>query len=199
MAGLLGGLALQAHPSFTALLPGFAGFLLLRGRHLFRGIQVYLAGLVALGAFANVLLYNWQSGIGGLRSVSREYPDEALGLSVYVENLDAPVRGIFLSLASSVDPTRLTTVFEPFVLFVATLSLGALLYLAHRVTILPILVVLSAVLLLPFLHDDFDPLFKARYTMPLIPLVFVAIAVLLTRILTSGSRLSRFAAAAAGS
>ena len=39
VAGLLAGLALQAHPSFVALLPGFAVFVLLRGRHLLRPLN----------------------------------------------------------------------------------------------------------------------------------------------------------------
>jgi Dolichyl-phosphate-mannose-protein mannosyltransferase len=198
VTGLLAGLALQAHPSFVAFLPGFAVFCVLRGRQLFRRPQVYLAGLVFLAAFANVLLYNWQSSVGGLRSVSQEYPGDGLGLSVYVENLAAPLRGLVLTLASSVDPTRLPTVFEPFVLFVAGLSLVGLLYLARRATVLPLLVVLSAVLVLPLIHDDFAPLFKARYTMPLIPLVSVAIGVFLARLLTARGHWPRAVAATAG-
>lgn len=38
-------------------------------------------------------------------------------------------------------------------------------------------------LLLPFVHDDFTPLLKARYIMPLVPLIFVAIAVTLVQTL----------------
>ena len=181
VAGLLAGLALQAHPSFVALLPGFAGFVLLRGRHLLRRPQLYLAGLVFLAGFANVMLYNWQSDIGGLRSVSQQYPGEGLGSDVYVENLRAPLHGLLLALSSSVDPTRLPSVFEPFTLFVAVLSLVALLSLARWSSALPGLVVLSALLALPLIHDDFIPMFKARYTMPLVPLVYVAVAVLLAR------------------
>ena len=183
VAGLLAGLALQAHPSFVALLPGFAVFVLLRGRRLLRRPQVYLAGLAFLAGFANVILYNWQSGVGGLRSVSQQYqdPGEGLGTDVYVENLGAPLRGLLLTLASSIDPTKLPSLFEPFVLFVAVLSLMGLLSLAQRSSALPVLVVLSALLVLPLVHDDFTPLFKSRYTMPLVPLVYVAVAVMLVR------------------
>ena len=184
VAGLLSGLAVQAHPSFVALLPGFVVFGLLRGRHLFRRPQLYLAGALFLAAFANVMIYNWQSSIGGLRSVSQQYPGEELGAGVYVENLGAPLRGLLLTLSSSVDPTRVPSVAEPFVLFVAVLSLAALVSLARRSTALPVLIVVSALLTLPLIHDDFDPLFKARYTMPLIPLVYVAVAVMLARVLT---------------
>src|SRR4051812_45799521 len=82
VTGPLAGLALQAHPSFVALLPGFAVFGLLHARQLLRKPQTYLAGLLFVAAFANVLLYNWQSGAGGVRSVSQEYPGEGLGASV---------------------------------------------------------------------------------------------------------------------
>jgi 4-amino-4-deoxy-L-arabinose transferase-like glycosyltransferase len=196
--GLLAGLALQAHPSFVALLPGFAAFVLIRGWRVIRRPQVYLAGLLFIAAFANVLLYNWQSNVGGLRSVSQEYPGEGLGSSVYLANADEPLRGLLLTLSSSVDPTRLPSVFEPFVLFVAVLSLTALMYLARRASALPILVVLSAVLILPLVHDDFKPLFKARYTMPLVALVDVAIAVFLARMIATGGRWPRVAVTVAG-
>jgi 4-amino-4-deoxy-L-arabinose transferase-like glycosyltransferase len=181
IAGLLAGLALQAHPSFVVLLPGFAGFVLLRGRHLLRRPQLYLAGLLFLAGISNVLLYNWQSSMGGARSVSQEYPDAAVGASVYVANLAEPTRGFLLTAASSVDPTHPPTILDPFVLGVAGLSLLALIDLARRRTMLPLLAVGSALLLLPLLHDEFEPLLKARYLMPLVPLVYVAIAVFLGR------------------
>jgi hypothetical protein len=166
----------------VALLPGFAAFVLLRGRHLLHRPQIYLAGPVFLAAFANVILYNWQSGIGGLRSVSQEYPGAGLGLSVFIENLGAPLHGLLLTLASAVDPTRLPSIVEPFVLFVAVVSLVALVAVARRTSALPALVVLGSLLVLPLIHDDFRPVFKARYMMPLVPLVHVAVAVLLARI-----------------
>ena len=196
--GLLAGLALQAHPSFVALLPGFAAFGLLRGWRLFRRPQIYLAGLIFVAAFANVLVYNWQSNAGGVRSVSQEYPGEGLGSSVYLENAIEPVRGLLLALSSTVDPTRLAPASEPYVLFVAALSLTALLAVARRTTALPLLVVASALLCLPLVHDDFRPLLKARYTMPLIPIVDVALADFLVRVIATGRTWARVAAAGAG-
>src|SRR5207249_5171386 len=101
--------------------------------------------------------------------------------SVYLENLAAPVRGLLLTLGSAVDPSREQTLASPFVLGVAGLSTLALTDLARRQTALPLLAVGSAVVLLPFLHDQFVPLLKARYVMPLVPLIYVAVAVLLVR------------------
>ena len=74
VTGLLGGLALQAHPSFVAVLPGLAVYAIWRGRRFFRGPQPYLAGLLFLVACSNVLIYNLQSGFGGLRSVRQAVP-----------------------------------------------------------------------------------------------------------------------------
>ena len=85
-------------------------------RRLLRRPQLYLAGVVFLAAFSNVLLYNWQSSIGGLRSVSQEYPGRGSGHPVYLANIGAPLHGLLLTLSSTVDPTRLSSVFEPFVL-----------------------------------------------------------------------------------
>jgi hypothetical protein len=196
--GLLAGLALQAHPSFVALVPGLAVLAALRGRAWVRRPHPYLAALVFIAACANVLVYNWRSGAGGVRSVSHEYPGRAPSASGYLENLAAPPHGLALTLASAIDPTRAPTVVEPFVLFVAGLSLLALPYLARRVTALPLLIVLSAMLLLPLLHDDFGPLLKARYTMPLVPLVYVAIGVLLARAAVARGMWPRLAAAGLG-
>ena len=58
LTGLLSGLALQAHPSFAAVLPGLAVYLLWRGWRFLKGPQIYLAGLVFIAAFSNVLIYN---------------------------------------------------------------------------------------------------------------------------------------------
>jgi 4-amino-4-deoxy-L-arabinose transferase-like glycosyltransferase len=185
LTGLLAGLALQAHPSFVALLPGFALCALLRARSLLRQPQLYLAGLLFLAACANVVIYNWQSSGGGARSVAQEYPGEGLGATVYFENLGAPLHGLVLTLASTVDPTTAPAVVDPFPLLVAGLSLAALLGLARSTSALPLLVTLSAVLLLPFVHDDFTPLLKSRYIMPLVPLVYAAVAVLLARLAAS--------------
>jgi 4-amino-4-deoxy-L-arabinose transferase-like glycosyltransferase len=197
VAGLLAGLALQAHPSVVVLLPGFAGLILLRGRQLLRQPQLYLAGLLFLAGFSNVLLYNVQSGMGGARSVSQEYPDEEVGASAYLENLAEPARGLILTVASSVDPTHLPTVLDPIVLGVAGLGGLALLDLARRRTALPLLMIGAALLLLPLLHDEFVPLLKARYVMPLVPLVYVALAVFLVGGMTARAHWLRVAAASA--
>ena len=182
LAGLLGGVALQAHPSFVAFLPGLGVYALWRGRSFLRGPQMYLAGLLFLIGCSNVLVYNLQSDFGGITSVNRQYPDGRLGTLVYLETALAPAHGLLLTLASAVDPIRPPSALAPFVALVGTLSVLALVYLARHGSALPLLVVLSTLSLLPFVHDDFAPLLKARYIMPLVPIVYVAIAVFLVRL-----------------
>jgi hypothetical protein len=190
VTGLLAGLALQAHPSFLAVLPGMALYLLWRGWRFLRSPQLYLAGLLFLAACSNVLIYNLESGAGGIRSVDEQYPDKELGKLVYANTLLAPWRGLLLTLASSVDPTHSPTVFAPFVLFVGVVAAASLAYLAWRRSALPLLVVLPAMVLLPFVHDDL----KARYIMPLVPLVLVAVAVSLARLVENAVGWRRVAA-----
>src|SRR5207248_6088622 len=108
-----------------------------------------------------------------------------------------PARGLLLTVASAVDPTRPQTIIDPFVLGVGGLSALALLELARRKTALPALAVGSALLLLPLLHDEFMPLLKARYVMPLVPLVYVAVAVFLVRGMLARARWAQAAAACA--
>ena len=187
-AGLLAGLALQAHPSVLALLPGLAVFVLLRGRWLFRRPELYLAGVLFLVGCANVLIYNWQSGLGGARSVTQQYAGQTFGPAAYLGDLGTPARGVALVLASAVDPLREHSLTEPFVLAVAGLCLVALVYVARRASALPLVFVLSALAFLPFLHDEFDPLLKARYTMPLVPLAYAAVGVLVAALLATPAR-----------
>ncbi|MCC7369540.1 MAG: glycosyltransferase family 39 protein [Chloroflexi bacterium] len=181
VTGLLAGLALQAHPSFAAVIPGLAVYLLWRGWRFLKGPQIYLAGLLFVAAFSNVLIYNIQSGIGGVRSVNAQYPDKELGSLAYLDTMFAPWRGLLLTLSSAIDPTREASALTPFVLFVGALTATALAYLTWKRTALPALVTVLAMLLLPFVHDDFAPILKSRYIMPLVPLAFVAIAVLLVQ------------------
>lgn len=186
LAGLLAGLALQAHPSVAALLPGLGVFVLLRGRHLLCRPDLYAAGLLFIAACANIVIYNWQSRFGAIRSISQEYPDKIIGPAAYLENLGAPLRGLALTLASAVDATREVSASEPSVLLAAGICLLGLIHLARRGSPLPLLVMLFAVALLPLVHDDFDPILKARYIMPLVPLTYVAVGVLGADLLARG-------------
>ena len=177
-AGLLTGLALQAHPSVLTMVPGLGLFAVLRGVRLLRRPEPYLALALCLLGSANVLVYNWASGVGGLRSVTQQYPGEAVGLAGYLGNAAEPWVGFVLALASAVDPRQAPSVFHPFVLLVAAVAAIGLVYTARRVSMLPLLTVLGSLLLLPLVHDDFLPLLKSRYLMPLLPLTFVTIGVI---------------------
>ena len=103
-AGLLAGLAFQAHPSVLALLPGLAAFVLLRGRWLLRQPALYVGGALFVLACANILIYSTQDGFRTVRSVDREYPGHVFGPATYVEHLPAALRGVGLVVASAVDP-----------------------------------------------------------------------------------------------
>jgi len=189
--GLLCGLALQSHPSVGALLPGFGMFVLLRGRWLLRQPAFWAAGLLFVAGFANVLIYNWQSGLGAARSVSRQYPHEAIGLGAYAANLTALLDGLALTLASAVDPTRDPSPLEPPILLATVVCLASLVQLTRRGSPLPLLVTLSAALTMPLGHEVYAPLLGARYLMPLVPLAYVGVGVLGADLLASTDSTTR--------
>ena len=114
VAGLLTGLAFQAHPSVLALLPGLALFVALRGRWLFRRPELYLGGALFVLGCANILLYTSQNGFRTIRSVNQEYPGEVFGPATYLENVPAALRGLALVVSSVVNPPTVFPLTEPF-------------------------------------------------------------------------------------
>src|SRR5262249_33916848 len=128
VAGLLTGLAFQAHPSVLALLPGMALFVLVRGRRLIRRPELYVGSVLFVLACANILIYTSQNGFRTVRSVNQEYPGQVFGPATYVENLPAAIRGLMLLVASAVDSVRNPPLTDPFVLFAVATGLVALVY-----------------------------------------------------------------------
>ena len=68
------------------------------------------------------------------------------------------------------------------------MCLVSLVFLARGVSPLPLCALLSALTCLPLLHDDFDPLLKARYTMPVVPLAYAAVGALVAGLGAGASR-----------
>lgn len=185
LAALLFGMAFQAHPAVAAMLPGIAVFALLRNWRLLLRPRSYLAvPSFALGCF-NVLLYNYQSGSGTSGSVEREYPNRVFGPTVYFQQLAAPLDGLIRALGSAFEPLWPPTPMHVFALAVGLICLWSLVYCARHSSSLPLLVTVSALLLLPLANNDFSPLLKARYIMPLVPLVLVATGIALVGVMNT--------------
>jgi hypothetical protein len=190
------GLAFQAHPSVVALLPR-AGDVRRDSTPLApsppRALR--LRSTVRAGQREHSDLLRTERLLAGAER-QPGVPRPGLRAIDYFRHAPAAARGIVLAVASAVDLVREPTLDNSFVLFAATVCFAALVYAARRASLAPSLVVLSALVCLPLLQDDFDPLLKARYTMPLVPLTYIAVGVLIADLL-HGAADQRFRAARA--
>ena len=180
-AGLAWGLALQTHPSVAAFLLGGLAYAFAKDRRLLLRPGVWVLGALLLAGYANVLLYNVQTGFDTLvqaRRVGSEYAEGA-GLDAYgyTASLAGVVVLLVQALAGVVEPhaTVGPYLLSPLFLLFAVLTVGALAWSARRGEPLALLAVLAALAILPVLNQRWSPILASRYLMPLVPVCLVAI------------------------
>jgi hypothetical protein len=181
LAGLLFGLALQTHPLVAALLPGAALYVLRPGRRWLRTPWPYLGLALFLVGYANVVLYNWETGFESIRSAQRiraEYAQDQQATIGYLPTLGALLLLLARILGGAVDQRGGAGDYlaEPAVILGSALAGVGLVWLARRREPLPLLLVVGFVLLLPLFNSKFRALLAARYLMPIVPLLFAATA-----------------------
>ena len=183
-AGALAGLAVQTHPTAAIYLLGGALWLVVTRPSWLRVRWTWLAVLVALLAVSNLIGYNLVTGGGSVEQVARR--DYAFTSGVTPGEYATNVRG-FLGLAYQlVGSTFLSTLSaqagppalrSPLVVACALVALVGLGYAAWRRVSLPLLVWLTALVLLPIANRAYDSHIAARYLAPLLPLTFAAVGV----------------------
>ena len=184
VAGGLAGLAVQTHPTAVVYLLGGALWLVVSRPGWLRGRWPWLALLVALLAVSNLIGYNLVTGGGSAEGVARrdyaftggvtpaEYAANSLGFIGLAYQL---VGSTFLStLSAQVGPAALRS---PLVIAYALVTLIGLGYAAWRRASLPLLVWLTALVLLPAVNRAYDSHISARYLAPLLPPTFAAVGV----------------------
>jgi len=176
LAGLLLGLALQTHPLVVTLLPGIAAAVLLKNWRVLRLPGPWLACLLLLAAYANVLVYNAEHGFDSLWSAQRiqaEYAQDQQAATGYGETVGSMLVLLGRVLGGAVDQRESVAAYlvDPGVLLVVGLSLAGLVLLAARREFVPLLACLSFLLILPAANAKFQTLLTARYLMPVGPLL----------------------------
>lgn len=181
LAGLAFGLALQTHPSVAVFVLGAAGYALWRDPRLPLRPGAWLAGALFLLGYANVLVYNLGSEFDTLaqaRRVSVEYAGGAgldawgyvaslLGILVLVVQVTAGVVEPRLTAAEHLADLRMA--------LALLASVAALAWSVQRRAWLLLFVAVPVVLLMPALNQRWSPILAARYVMPLLPLLLVAL------------------------
>ncbi len=179
LAGLVGGVGLQTHPSVLALLGalGLVGLETSRRQGWLRSRWPLLALAAGLLGYSPVLLYNLQHGFRAVHramEMSSDYQaGKSLTLAIYLHNLRLLLVGLGQVLGSSFVPLE-QALRDPAVWIAAGLALAGLGWALRRGWALLPLSLLSVVLLLPLFNPKYNLVMNGRYLLPLLPLVVVA-------------------------
>ena len=186
LGGLFYGLALQTHVSLIVVAPGLLVWFLAR-----RGIGAwlrrpwpYLAAGAAVLAYGNMLAYHLLSGGAGTADFQQHgyawVSDPSLG--AYWANMKTMLQAVGPTLGGQVPRIQVPGGDLVTVLLLAW-YLVAMISVPRTGEWMPLLVTLSAALILPYFNQRYEGLFSQRYTAFLLPLSFAAIGLAAARAL----------------
>ena len=177
LGGLFYGLALQTHVSMLVVAPGLLVWFLARRDILvwLRRPWPYLAALAALLGYGNMIAYNLLTAGGSLADFEKHtyaWVSEPT-LASYWTNLKLMAGAFSRTLAGQVpkidDPLGGLLALLFLIWLVASLA-----YTLWRREGMPVLVLLSSALIMPYFNQRFEDLLAQRYTAFLLPLCFSA-------------------------
>jgi 4-amino-4-deoxy-L-arabinose transferase-like glycosyltransferase len=193
LGGLSYSLALQTHVSLFVVAPGLVAWFLARRDNgvWLRQPWPYLAAGAALLAYGNMLAYHLFSG--GAAIADFQQHDYAWvsdpTLSVYWDNVRAMIQAVGQNLGGQVPRIQVPGGSLVTLLLLAW-YLAAMLWALRSGEWMPLLVTLSAVLILPYFNQSYKDLFHQRYTAFLLPLSFAAMGLAAARALEWWGRLA---------
>jgi hypothetical protein len=181
-AGLFLGLGVQTHITAALLLPGAGLALLLQRPGLARTRWAAFGILAFLLATANLLVFNAVTGGESLRGGQEKlsgYTGQEDGLDAgnYPENLGRLTLATSWVLTGAIEKRRFVgeTIGQPMLLAYLGLAVGSVVWAARRGRWLPLLVAGPYLLALPLLQGKYEPMLNGRYVMPILPLVYASI------------------------
>jgi 4-amino-4-deoxy-L-arabinose transferase-like glycosyltransferase len=182
LGGLLAGLALQTHPSAVVPLLGLAVWLPTqrRGRAFFRTPWPYLALALTALAVSNLVWFNLQTGGGALANVEERRYAFTGGADVagYVTNVGRFGLGLAMMLSSEFGQkidAGWRILAQPVVALWVALVGVAVLVAARRGQSLPLVVLGTAWLTIPYLNQSYGSTVMSRYIAFLLPPLYVAV------------------------
>ncbi|MFN8484683.1 MAG: glycosyltransferase family 39 protein [Anaerolineae bacterium] len=202
---ILGGLALQTHPSVVVFVLGAAVWLVAMRPAWLRTRWPWLAVVVGALSIANLIGYTLASGGQSIAlASSRNYAwSSSLTIGAYLQN----ARGFLLTAYEIVGstfpralPPEAAILLSPMLVVYGALGIAALLVTTRRAG-LPLALWLAALALIPIFNRRYEAYIEGRYLAPLLPPTFAAVGILLASgLLAWGSaprrRLGRAAAVA---
>ena len=200
LGGLLCGLALQTHISMLVVIPGLLIWFLARRGLLawLRRPWPYLAVAAAALGYGNMIVYNIMSR-GGLLADAQLHTyawEPNPTLISYLNRLAALLANVGQTIGGQV-PRVADPLVGLVVGLLAAWLLAALVYTAWRGEWLPVLVLLSTALIMPYFNKRYDGLLSQRYTAFLLPLCFAAMGALAAEVVGLWHRVRQSAGRAA--
>lgn len=174
-AGLLYGLAFHTHPTAVPVLVGSAAAIVVTHRRWLTTPWPYLAGVAGALVNLNLVIYNVVTNGRTFRyaqEIQESYVREAGEPNGYLARIGDLLLGLARALGNSLEhqAALLDYAADPTLLLSVTLLvLGVVLAVRQRAW-LQLLVVASAVLILPLVNPKYDPMLNVRYLAPILPI-----------------------------
>jgi 4-amino-4-deoxy-L-arabinose transferase-like glycosyltransferase len=190
-AGFMLGMSMHTHPTIVALLPGAAGYVLWRNLGVLRTKAPYLAVLAFAIAFSPMIVFNIMTGGQSIRHAeytANERPDyvgsqsSALTPASYLARQKNYWLLLHGTLGGAVDERSgaMGYLADPLLATFTILGIAGLAWAAlkHRYR-LPLWLGASFALILPIFNvNHYDVEYDGRYVLPLLPMVYAAIGLL---------------------
>jgi 4-amino-4-deoxy-L-arabinose transferase-like glycosyltransferase len=191
-AGFMLGMSMHTHPTIVGFLPGAAGWALWRNLPILRTRWPYLAALAFVVAFSPMIVYNVMTGGQSIRHATytaSERPDYARSRSTeltpvsYVERQKDYWLMLHGTLGGAVDERSGSSAYlaDPALVVTSILGVAGLAWAAtrHRYR-LPLWLGASFALILPLFNaNHYDVEYDGRYVVPLLPMIYACIGLLL--------------------
>jgi hypothetical protein len=190
-AGFMLGMSMHTHPTVVAFLPGAAGWVLCRNLAILRTRWPYLAALAFAVAFSPMIIFNVMTGGESIRHAeytASERPDyvrnqsSALTPASYVGRQKDYWLLLHGTLGGAVDERSGAAAYlsDPVLAAISLLGIAGLAWAAirHRYR-LPLWLGASFALILPIFNaTHYDVEYDGRYVLPLLPMIYATIGLL---------------------
>lgn len=208
LAGLAAGLSLQTHPTVLPLLATAAAVAMAISVRGLSGRTALLFGLCATIGYSTLLMYHVQTRfavIADVRAKQARYldadvdPGEHSDRGSYLNNLEQLSASLARLASGELSEGSSATTFlgDPRVMVYPALGALGLLAGKRRIGWFLLAGVAAGVLLPPMFNGKYKPVLDGRYLMPLVPVLFVGVGILASR-LTGWLRCSRLGIGGAG-
>jgi 4-amino-4-deoxy-L-arabinose transferase-like glycosyltransferase len=187
LAGLLSGIALQTHPTSVPLLAGTAFGVVLVQRQWLRTRWPALALAMAVLGYSTLLVYHETSGfeiVTDIQQKQSRYLDVGHGAEstsvaeVYPDNLQQLLVSTARLLGGMLeDRERISDyLLDPWVFAPSAVALAGLVVAIRRRASWMVVAIVVAMVVPPAFSGKYRPILDGRFLMPLVPILFVAIA-----------------------